>query len=93
MADNSGDDVEEPPLTKDLANEEINAIVKTTLLLTHPCHNQAVERHIRLVSEAARTVCTFERRDGLIRQRICSHGLIKKCDKKNNSQQVSANPS
>ena len=42
------------------------------LQLDHPCHNQCVERHVKMVTEAAAQVEGFERRDGLIRQKIKS---------------------
>jgi hypothetical protein len=89
MSDINGDGAKAPPLTRNLKDAEVNWIMETPLLFKHPCHNQAVERHIRLVSKAARTVTNFERRNGLIRQRIRSHQLIKVCETKHNSQQVS----
>ena len=42
------------------------------------CHNQSVERHVKMVTEAAAQVEGFERRDGLIRQKIKSRKLLKK---------------
>jgi len=38
------------------------------LVLQHPCHNQAVERHVKLVTEAASVVTRYKKRDG-----SCSH--------------------
>ena len=38
------------------------------LKLDHPCHNQAVEHHVKLVTEAFICVAGFERRDGMIGQ-------------------------
>ena len=52
------------------------------LQLDHPCHNQCVERHVKMVTEAAAQVERFERRDGLIRQKIKSRKLLKKFDTK-----------
>ena len=46
------------------------------LELAHPCHNQAVERHVKLVAEASMLVAGFERRDGMIRQKIKSRKLM-----------------
>ena len=47
------------------------------LKLKHPCHNQKMQRHVKLVTEAAGAVAGFDRRDGLIRQRIRSRKLMK----------------
>ena len=43
----------------------------------HPCRNQAVERHVKLVTEAATIVEGFSRRDGMIGQKIKSRHLMK----------------
>ena len=70
-------DITEPPATRLLSNEAINSLRLTPLRLDHPCHNQAVERHVKLVTEASAAAATFERRDGIIRQRIHSRKLMK----------------
>lgn len=69
--------IEEPPLTRDLSTDELEDVIENPLIFGHPCHNQAVERHVKLVTEASATVTTFERRDGLIRQRIRSRKIMK----------------
>ena len=74
--------VSEPPLTKNLTDEEVQYIVTEPIRFKHPCHSQAVKRHMRLVTEASRVASTFKRRDGFIRQRIRSQKLIKRCDLK-----------
>ena len=43
----------------------------------YPCHTQAVERSIRLVSEASSAVSGEDARDGFIRARIQSRGIMK----------------
>ena len=43
-----------------------------------PCHSQAVERHIKLFTEASATVCDQETRDGFIRTQIPSRKEIPK---------------
>ena len=63
-------DMHEPPALKYLLNKEIEAFQQHKLNLEHPCHNQAVERHIKLVSEASAAVAGLKNRDGLIRQKI-----------------------
>ena len=63
----------EPPLTMKLSVDEIRGFILTLLeLLRYPCHTQAVERGIKVVSEAASAVIGEEARDGLIRQKLLS---------------------
>ena len=71
-----------PPATSKPSNEDVKAIAEVPLVLDHPCHNQCVERHVKLVSEACSSVCSFSRRDGLIRQKIKSRKLMRRCDNK-----------
>ena len=67
-------DVTEPPLTKTMSVEDIEGFRASPLRLDNACHNQTVERHIKLVTEASADV---DRRDGLIRQKIKSRKLMK----------------
>ena len=62
----------EPSVLKHLLNKEIEAFQPHKLKLEHPCRNQAIERHIKLVSEALAAVTGSKHRDGLIRQKIRS---------------------
>ena len=62
----------ELPALKHLLNKEIEAFQQHKLNLEHTCHNQAVERHIKLVSEASAAAAGFKSRDGPIRQKIRS---------------------
>ena len=65
--------ITEPPLTRDITVEEINELVhsKQKREFPHlPCHTQAVERCVKLVTEAASLVCGEISRDGFIRSRI-----------------------
>ena len=70
-------DMHEPPALKHLLNKEIKTLQQRKLNLEHPCHNQAIERHIKMVSEASAAVTGFKNRDGLIRQKIRSRKLMK----------------
>ena len=75
-------DMHEPPALKHLLNKKIEAFQQHKLNLEHPCHNQAVERHIKLVSEASAVVAGFKNRDELIRltrirQKIRTRKLMK----------------
>jgi len=42
----------------------------------YPCHTQAVERCVKLVTEASSAVCGASARDGFIRVRLESRGLM-----------------
>ena len=69
--------VTEPPLTYNLSDEALKSIVKSGLgtvqnIKDFPCHIQAVERCIKLVTEASSAVCGEHKRDGFIRARILS---------------------
>ena len=75
--------ITEPPFTATLSDDQIKDIVITPL--TPPaftCHTQAVERGIKLVTEAASSVFGTEARDGFIRQRIKSRREVGKLDTK-----------
>ena len=73
---------QQPPAIRHLSDSEIEDCRMKPLILHHPCHNQTVERHVKLVTEASAQVTGFERRDGLIRQKIRSRKLLKKFDTK-----------
>ena len=66
--------LEEPPSTKNLSSELIIAIKTGSAELppiTVFCnHTQAVERCIKMVTDASSTVVGMEARDGLIRSKI-----------------------
>ena len=73
----------EPPLTMKLSDDEIRGFILTLLeLLRYPCHTQAVERGIKVVSEAASAVIGEEARDGLIRQKLLSRMDSGRCHTK-----------
>ena len=73
---------QQPRAIAHLTKDSIKECRMKPLLLYHPCHNQIVERHIKLVTEASLQIAGFKRRDGLIRQKMKSCGLIKKFDTK-----------
>ena len=73
----------EPPLTLSLTEAELLAFKGTPFEVPHyPCHTQAVERGIRLVSQASSSVVGQEARDGFIRQRIQARKELNKFDTK-----------
>ena len=55
------DEITEPPAIRYLNEENLNQLKSNALKLMHPCHNQAVEQHVKLVSEAASQALLFER--------------------------------
>ena len=78
MVNLNGKEVNQPPAIKHHSDSEIEVIRKYPLKLNHPCHNQHVERHVKLVTEASSQVCGIDRRDGLIRQKLKSRQIMKK---------------
>ena len=64
----------EPSITKNITNDEIHALIKKKEKLLSisdfPCHTQAVERTIKLVTEASMSVIGPRNRDGFIHARI-----------------------
>lgn len=83
------DDVEvtEPPLTKSWLQEKFKEVAEAgagleETILKLPCHTQAVERCIKLVTEASQSVYGEKARDGFIRARIQSRNIMPKFEKK-----------
>lgn len=67
----------EPPLTLNMTGEYLKAIAKIgigtcQLIKDFPCHTQAVERCVKLVTEASSAVCGKNKRDGFIKARLLS---------------------
>lgn len=67
--------VTEPPSTVNISDVDITAFVasKESPLIDFPrfpCHTQAVERCVKLVTEASEAVCGNTSRDGFIRARL-----------------------
>ena len=59
----------EPPATMNLSDEDITNMIKNGSQLEIeklPCHSQAVERHVRLLTQASLATCGAEARDGYI---------------------------
>ena len=77
MIDWAIENVTEPPLTFNLSSQSLMECVKENSipimeLENCPCHTQAVERCIKLVSEASEKVCGLVKREGFIRARMSS---------------------
>jgi hypothetical protein len=71
--------VTEPPLTKTFSDDQIDDFINQQHRLDipkFPCHTQAVERCIKLVTDASLAVCGEHKRDGYIRSIIESRREI-----------------
>ncbi|EDV19921.1 uncharacterized protein TRIADDRAFT_61538 [Trichoplax adhaerens] len=80
MIDWQREAITEPPLTMPLSELELRQIVETgddSHFDAYPCHMQAVERIIRLVTAASTSVYGYERREGLIRSTLKSRKITK----------------
>jgi len=67
--------VNEPLVTISISDDDLREFIRepTTPVVTfdrYPCHTQAVERCIKLVTEASQSVCGKNRRDGFVRTRL-----------------------
>jgi len=74
-------DVTEPPLLEDISVDELEMLVASgetpvTDFLRYPCHTQAVERAVKLITEALASVCGEKARDGFIRVRLESRTIM-----------------
>lgn len=73
-----------PPVLSKVSNEELTEIVKTTDVAYgwefsyFPCHTQAVERTVKLVTEASAAVCGHDARDDMIRATLQSRSIMPK---------------
>ena len=73
--------INEPPMTFGISEEELLQFInqKETPSVTFPrlpCHTQAVERCVKIVTEASGAVCGVDRRDGYIKVQLESRGLM-----------------
>ena len=70
----------QPPMLKDVGDDEIEKAIQIPQKWTlddFPCHTQSVERHVKMVPEAAAaSVCGDMRREGYIRAKILSRKYI-----------------
>ena len=81
------EEITEPPVTKNMTLEDVQRSSQegssTPLLIsTAPCHSQAVERHIKLITEASGKVMGEESRDGFVRAVLKSRSLCPKFESK-----------
>lgn len=67
--------VYEPPLTQTMSDDSLKDLLINPMefeIPKFPCHTQAVERSVKMVTEASTEVFTAKRRDGLIHAKIDS---------------------
>ena len=69
--------ITEPPVLKTMTDTELQQFIAmdvtpTIFYAKVPCHTQAVERLVKLVTEASKAVCRPKFRNGVIRARIAS---------------------
>jgi hypothetical protein len=77
----------QPPMMFSVTEDELNCAIETAKrwkLDDFPCHTQSVERHVKLVTEAAGAVCGEQRRDGFIRAKLLSRKIMSKFSSKQN---------
>ena len=80
-------DLTEPPVTKNMTDIVLRDMIAAkdtpeVLFPRFPCHTQAVERCIKLVTEASAAVCGVNSRDGFIRSPIESQHEMPKFESK-----------
>ena len=66
-----------PPLLHHVTNNELISVRQKLMFFKQPCHNQVVERHVKLVTQASATVAGFEKRGGLISRMMNLRSPIK----------------
>ena len=82
MIDWQNIEVTEPPLTRIIETNNIREIIDSKNVVNldfkkFPCHTQAVERHVKLVTEASKSVADINNRDGYIKVKIESQNKMK----------------
>lgn len=81
LIDWSKESVTEPPVMTMMSDDELTGLIvaemtPSVLFPKFPCHTQAVERCVKVVTEASAAVCDEKSRDGFIRTRLASRELM-----------------
>ena len=84
--------ITEPPMTKHITDEDLKKYISEARepscqmqsidFPRFPCHTQAVERVIKLVTESSLSVCGPEARDGFVKAKIASQKMMPKFETK-----------
>ena len=61
---------QQPPAIRHLSDSEIEDCQMKPLILLHPCHNQTVERHVKLVTEASAQVTGLKEETELFAKKL-----------------------
>lgn len=78
-----------PPVMKNIRNEELiirlssRDVFRDWDFCKFPCHTVAVERLVKLVTEASSKVCGMDNRNGFIQATLASRKSFKRFDTKN----------
>lgn len=77
----------DPPILRSFSNEDLKKIVASKgdeglIFIRLPCHTQAVERTVKLVTEASMTLCDKKSREGLIHAKLSSRKTMPKFESK-----------
>lgn len=74
-----------PPLLLNKSTEELMKFIDEKLLIkNYPNHTQAVERAVKLVTEASMKVCGYSHRDGYIKSGLMSKKNLPDIETKRN---------
>lgn len=70
-----------PPMLREVCEDDIKSLINSDTkpmrdIKKFPCHTQAVERCVKLVTEASNKVCGHEARDGYIRSTLLSRSVM-----------------
>ncbi|GBN41734.1 hypothetical protein AVEN_192267-1 [Araneus ventricosus] len=77
-----------PPLMlRDLSEDDVKSLINSDTtsireIQKFPCHTQAVERCVKLVTEASNKVCVHKARNGYIRATLKSRSVLRNFSKK-----------
>lgn len=77
----------EPPILMNVSNEQLQDLVENggnavLEFMRLPCHTQAVERSVKMVTEAALSVCDKIRREGFKKSKLASRKVMPKFETK-----------
>ena len=77
-----------PPILKNITNQELIYNLSSTEVFTdwsfceYPCHTVAVERMVKLVTEASKKVCGEENRNNFMNATLTSREIFQRFDSK-----------
>ena len=77
------ENIHEPIFTCTLSKKELLEIYSAPFTVPYyPHHTQSVERVVKEVTQAADSVCGFDKRDGFIKARVANREVIPKFQSK-----------